>query len=282
MSKMRVGVIGYGFVGKALCNALKKNVKVLKIDPILNTKIDDLVDFNPDICFICVPTPMNIDGSQDTSILEQVFTEINKYLLSSLIVLKSTVLPSYINILQKKNPNLLFNPEFLRENSANEDFINSKLIILGGPKEKTKLLAAFYSEHTKCKTKDYQFTDITSASLVKYSINTFLSTKVTFFNELHQIFTNSGSYESWEKFINIISKDLRIGNSHMQVPGADGKFGFGGPCFPKDNNALIKYSEDIGKPFKLLKTSQAINNKIRRSYESLTDREIQQNISYED
>ena len=99
---MRVGVIGYGFVGKALCNALKKNVKVLKIDPILNTKIDDLVDFNPDICFICVPTPMNIDGSQDTSILEQVFTEINKYLLSSLIVLKSTVLPSYINILQKK------------------------------------------------------------------------------------------------------------------------------------------------------------------------------------
>tara|TARA_B100000989_G_scaffold282042_1_gene246763 strand:+ start:109 stop:957 length:849 start_codon:yes stop_codon:yes gene_type:complete len=282
MNKMRVGIVGYGFVGKALCNAIKKDVKVLKIDPILDSKIDDLVLFNPDICFICVPTPMKIDGSQDTSILEQVFTEINKYLLTTLIVLKSTVLPSYINILQKKNPNLVYNPEFLRERSANEDFVNSKLIILGGPEKETKLLAAFYKEHTKCKTSDYQFTDLISASLVKYSINTFLSTKVTFFNELHQIFTNSGSFETWENFINIISKDLRMGNSHMQVPGIDGKFGFGGPCFPKDNNALIKYSEDIGKPFKLLKTSQAINNKIRRRYESLTNREIQQNINYDD
>ena len=62
---MKVGIIGYGFVGKALESGLKNNVDILKIDPILENKIEDLIEFKPDICFICVPTPMNNDGSQD-------------------------------------------------------------------------------------------------------------------------------------------------------------------------------------------------------------------------
>ena len=85
--------------------------------------------------------------------------------------------------------------------------------------------------------------------------------KVIFFNRLYEIFSNSGSSTEWESFIDIIATDrILIMKSHMKVPGIDGKLGFGGACFPKDCNALIKYAEDIDKPFDLLKKSTEINN----------------------
>jgi Predicted UDP-glucose 6-dehydrogenase len=90
---MKVGIIGYGFVGKALAAGIKKNVDILKIDPNLNNNIEDLVKFNADICFICVPTPMNEDGSQDISILEEVIKKILSNSINSQIVIKSTILP---------------------------------------------------------------------------------------------------------------------------------------------------------------------------------------------
>ncbi len=277
---MKVGIIGYGFVGKALENGLKESVQLFKVDPTLNTSINDLEEFNPDICFICVPTPMNDDGSQDISILQNVINEIVESSISALIVIKSTVLPIYINLFEKKIAKLVFNPEFLREKHANEDFINSDLIVFGGDKKVTKILGNFYKIYTKCKTKSYQFTDSISASLIKYTINSFLSSKVIFFNEVYKIFNKSGSKENWEHFIKIISNDKRMGNSHMMVPGIDGRFGFGGPCFPKDCNALIKYSENIDSPFKLLQKVKEINNKIRSQYEDISDREKDQNINY--
>ena len=277
---MRVAIIGYGFVGKAIEFGAKKNVEIIKIDPNLGTDISELIDFAPDVCFICVPTPMNNDGSQDIDILESVIDGLLLNSIKSLFILKSTVLPNYIYKFKKLLPELVLNPEFLRERYANEDFINSKLIVLGGSKKSTKLAAEFYKNHTNCVTRNYKFTDLISASLIKYSINTFLSLKVTFFNELNDIFSELNPSADWEDFIDIISVDERIGSSHMKVPGVDGKFGYGGPCFPKDCNALIKYSDDIGKPFKLLKKSTEINNKIRNQYKELSKREIEQNINY--
>ena len=278
---MKVGIIGYGFVGKALKHGLKKNVHVLKIDPSLRTSVKDLVEFKADICFICVPTPMNKDGSQDISILKKVLSELISYSISSQIVIKSTILPDHANLIHKQVANLVFNPEFLRERHANEDFINSKLIVLGGSTQSTKIVSDFYKKYTNCLCTEHKFTDHISASLLKYSINTFLSLKVIFFNQLYEIFKESDSQTKWEEFINLISNDERVGNSHMQVPGLDGKFGFGGACFPKDCNALIKYSNDIGKPFEILKKGVEINNKIRRKYKKLSKREIDQNINYD-
>ncbi len=279
---MKVAIIGYGFVGKALHNSLKTPVEVLLVDPKLNTNINDLKAFKPDTIFICVPTPMNDDGSQDASILENVVNELNSLTESSLIVLKSTVLPSYISRIEIKIPNIVYNPEFLRENFANEDFINADLIIFGGNDDKAnKELANFYRKYTNCINTNYQFTDLISASLVKYSINNFLSTKVIFFNELFKVFSNSGAEDNWENFIKIIKNDKRIGNSHMQVPGPDGKLGFGGPCFPKDTKALLQYSKDIGQPFNLLEKCISINNNIRSQYSSLSNREAEQNVNFD-
>jgi len=278
---MRVAIIGYGFVGKALEFGIKDNVEIFKVDPNLGTEVSDLVDFKPDICFICVPTPMNDDGSQDIGILQKVIDDLLSNSISSLIILKSTVLPDNVKKLKILIPSLVLNPEFLRERHANEDFINTKLIVFGGPKESTKLAADFYKNYTKCITTNYRFTDLASAALIKYSINAFLALKVTFFNQLNDVFSESNPSIKWNDFVNIISTDERIGNSHMKVPGVDGKFGYGGPCFPKDCNALIAYSKDIGKPFELLKKSVEINNKIRKKYKQLSDREIEQNINYD-
>ena len=279
---MKVAIIGYGFVGKALKNGLKTSVEVLLVDPKLNTNINDLKTFKPDTIFICVPTPMNDDGSQDTSILENVIDELNPFSESSLIVLKSTVIPSYVSKIEIKIPNIVYNPEFLRENFANEDFINADLIVFGSKNdEANKKLANFYSQYTKCTNTNYQFTDLISASLIKYSINSFLSAKVIFFNEFFEVFSNSGSKDNWENFIKIMQNDKRIGNSHMQVPGPDGKLGFGGPCFPKDTKALIQYSKDIGEPLKLLEKCISLNNNIRSQYASLSKREAEQNINFD-
>ncbi len=278
---MRVAIIGYGFVGKALEFGMKDNVETFKVDPNLGTEISDLVDFKPNVCFICVPTPMNDDGSQDAGVLQKVIDDLLLNSITSLIILKSTVLPNNIKKLKTLIPHLVLNPEFLRERHANEDFINSKLILLGGSRESTKLAADFYKNYTNCVTTNYKFTDLISASLIKYSINSFLSLKVIFFNQLNDIFEESNPAINWDKFVDIISTDKRIGDSHMKVPGIDGKFGYGGPCFPKDCNALINYSENIGKPFELLKKSSEINNKIRKKYKELSKREIEQNINYD-
>ncbi len=141
---MKLGIIGVGFVGEALFNGLKESVEVKKIDPKLNTKVKDLVSFEPNIIFICVPTPMNDDQTQDLSILKKVIREIIENNINSMIVLKSTVLPNHINEIQSLVPKLVYNPEFLTEKNALDDFINTNFIILGGNKDYLDDIKQFY------------------------------------------------------------------------------------------------------------------------------------------
>ena len=75
--------------------------------------------------------------------------------------------------------------------------------------------------------------------------------------------------------------DKRIGNSHMNVPGHDGRLGFGGACFTKDTAALIKYSASLNQEFTLLKKAVKINNNIRSKYDQVDQREKDQNVNYE-
>ena len=279
---MRISIIGYGFVGKALSNALKGDIKLQKIDPNLNTSTIDIKDFNPEIIFICVPTPMKKDGSQDISILMDIIKEIKSFGFQNLIVIKSTILPSHIERIQKELTNFVYNPEFLREKHAYEDFINSNMIIFGGKNEANVELSNFYKNYLECKNKEYTFTDPVSASFIKYIINSFLATKVIFFNEFHKLFESSSAKEDWDTFIKIISKDRRMGASHMSVPGHDGRMGFGGACLPKDANAIVKYSESHGIDLEILASAIKINNKIRAKYNENTKREREQNIFFEE
>lgn len=277
---MRIGIIGYGFVGKALKNGLDSSTEVCIIDPKLNTSVKDLVAFNPEIIFICVPTPMSSDFDQDISILKSVLNQIKANGIDALITLKSTVLPNHLKKIEEEHNDFVYNPEFLTEKNANEDFLNSPLIIFGGNNQSNDKLADFYNRHTMCKTKDYHYTDVISASLIKYTINSFLATKVIFFNELYSLFCNSGSTSTWQSFINILSADSRIGSSHMSVPGTDDRFGFGGACFPKDTKALYEFSKSKNIELNLLKLAIDLNNNIRSEYDKPTKRESSQNITF--
>ena len=96
---MKVAIFGFGFVGKALKNGLKGNVDCIEIDPKLGTDMNDLRNHRPDIAFICLPTPMNEDGSQNLNILKDVITEVIKFDKHLLIVLKSPILPKYIDLI---------------------------------------------------------------------------------------------------------------------------------------------------------------------------------------
>ena len=278
---MKVAIVGYGFVGKALNNALKKEVEIIKIDPLLETSLKDLVSFKPDFIFLCLPTPMCDDGSQDISILENVFHEISSHKITGNIILKSTVTPDNLLMLSKYS-DFILNPEFLREKNADTDFINGEIVLFGGESKLCQEASNFYLDFTKCKQKEHFITDKISASLIKYSINSFLATKVIFFNQLKTLLDKSESNISWKDFINIISTDKRIGDSHMDVPGHDGREGFGGACFPKDISALEKFASSKGFDFSIIKQVIKTNNQIRSVYNDLTKRESDQNITFKE
>lgn len=277
---MKVAIIGYGFVGEATHKGLKKDLQTLLIDPKLGNSTKDLKGFEADFIFVCVPTPMANDGSIDDSILKSVLTDLDKYCLNSTIILKSTITPNIINEIIKNRPNMVYNPEFLRERTANEDFINSKMIIFGGNEESFNKASMFYKNHTNCLSKKYQFMPADKASLIKYTINSFLALKVLFFNEIFKVFDSLDENMEWEDFINIIKIDERMGDSHMQVPGPDGRFGFGGACFPKDTKAFLNFSKNINAKLKLIEKSISLNNKIRSKYKTLDEREKQQNVHF--
>ena len=280
--KLKLGIIGHGFVGKATDRGFNKRVSKFIVDPLLNTKIDDLKNFDPEIVFICVPTPMGDDGSQDASIIEEVIKDLILNCPDAIKVVKSTVLPSLLDELHQLDPKLIYNPEFLREKHADIDFVTSDMIIFGGDRNISTQVSNAYLRHSRCKTKEHIFTDIKTASLIKYSINTYLASKVIFFNELNSIYEKLDVKDSWESIINIISRDKRIGESHMNVPGHDGRKGFGGACFPKDSLALIKYAKSLDIDLNSLASTVKINNKIRSEYTELDSRESEQNVSFDD
>jgi len=280
--ELRIGIVGHGFVGKATDWGFSENTNKFIVDPKNGTNIDQLAEFNPELIFVCVPTPMGENGTQDSSIIEAVVQELSAKCRESITVIKSTVLPSILEKIEKANPKIIYNPEFLREKHANEDFMNSEMIIFGGNKNIASQVSKFYLDHSRCKTKKHIFMDISSASLVKYTINTFLASKVMFFNEMHEVFNKLKSNDSWELFIKTLSLDKRIGESHMNVPGHDARKGFGGACFPKDTAALLKYAEDIGIELGVLKAVINKNNIIRGQYAELDDREKEQNVSFDD
>lgn len=281
MKNFRLGVIGHGFVGKATDLGFKDDVDRFIVDPKYDTTIKDLENFDPDCIFLCVPTPMKSDGSQDSKILENVIYDISESsLCKKIVILKSTILPEKIKKITSLLEDFVYNPEFLTEKNAANDFINSDFILLGGEKKVCIKVSEIYKKYTKCETDNFIYTDFTSASLIKYTINSYLASKVIFFNEIKKIFDSSTSQESWENFISYVSSDKRIGTSHMMVPGHDGKLGFGGACFTKDTAAIYKHSLEIGKELTLLKKVIDINNSIRSSYPDLDDREIDQNVNY--
>lgn len=265
---MRIAIIGVGFVGKAVARAFA-NCELLLVDPKLGVDITAVKSFEPQFSFICVPTPSLDTGEVDTSIAETVI----KYLLQntySTVVVKSTVPPSFVSLFRDR---IVINPEFLTERNAIEDMISAEHIILGGPRTLTSRVKNLYSDYSECWSKKFIRVSASEACWIKYITNTMLAIKVAYLNELREAVDNN---DSWIKIVRALRADERLGTSHWMVPGIDGKLGFGGACFPKDSNALLREAKNLS----ILNIAIESNNRIRQQYE-LDSREQEQNINYE-
>ena len=259
MKKFKVGVIGNGFVGEAISFAFSSvsDMYIYDTDPLKS--LDDLESVHScDFVFICVPTPMFEDGSQDLSFVDSVFENASN---KPIYILKSTVLPGTTESLSKKHPNLkiIFSPEFLTERTAKLDMLTQSRIILGGPKKIVNQAEEIFK--LRFKNKNIIKTDAKTAELIKYMNNTFFATKVSIMNEFKLISDKIGA--NWDDALNGFAADGRIGDSHLNVPGHDGKFGYGGTCFPKDVNALINFSNDNSININTIKGGWKTNIEVR-------------------
>ena len=278
-----IGIIGKGFVGSAVAHgfsaACGHDAKIRIYDKDPSRSSDTLIETvnKSDFIFISVPTPANKKGENDLSILIDALGEVDSVNnnLSNIILVRSTVVPGTTEELQNRFPNLrlVFNPEFLTERSSFFDFINQSRIILGGPKKYTNEVAKLYSNrfgsHVPILETDYQ-----TAESIKYMNNLFFATKVSFLNEMYLLVKKVDG--NWEEAIEGFILDGRIGHSHLNVPGPDGKFGFGGSCFPKDIQALINFGQKLGINMNVLEGAWKTNLEVRpeKDWEKLKGRAV--------
>ena len=278
-----IGIIGHGFVGRAVEFGFDTENTVIRIaDPRYSSTTKELFTtdgFEPDVVFICVPTPMGDDGSIDASILLDVCNELHRYGNGCVAVIKSTVTPDKLMECFDVYDNLVYSPEFLRESTANEDFVNPDMHVFGTYNTNAAAkIAALYNGHSRCSPCPHFVVKPEVASLVKYTINCFLATKVTFFNELYDVFGQMGMTDQYDDFTEILSNDPRMGGSHMQVPGPDGRRGYGGACFAKDTSAFLQFGGE--ETLSLLDSATRINAYYRLQYDDLDEREKEQNVNY--
>ena len=268
---MKIGLIGKGFVGKAIHQNLKEKFKFLIYDIDEKKKnVDHIRDVThgAEIIFVALPTPMQENGKCDLTIIFNCFNEISYWYKNNIIILKSTVPPGTSQKIKTIHPELkiVFSPEFLTEANFVEDFKNSNRIILGGDLEDTMLCAEMFQQAFP--NKNYLFTNHKTAETVKYFINNFLATKVSFANEMKQIC--DAIEVNYEDVKNLALYDERIGRSHLLAPGPDGELGFGGTCFPKDINAMIWFARSIGIDPEVLSAVWSKNLKVRKNLDWLS------------
>ena len=275
---MRIGVIGQGYVGTAIKVGFEPYYTVEtydKYDGMKSTvQLTDMVE-TCKVIFVCVPTPMNTDGTCHTDIVESVVKEIDDRVdLANIpkptVVIKSTVPPGTTDRLHRKykGVDVIFNPEFLTEMNFIEDFKNQSRIILGGVRRGTSLLRQVYSKVFPHAT--IVKTNAKYAETVKYFINCFLGTKVSFANEM-KILCDEIDID-YDKVVEYATYDERLGKSHWAVPGPDGELGFGGHCLPKDISAIVNGYGDM----ELLQAVLKVNDKVRknRDWEEMKGRAV--------
>jgi len=273
-----VGIIGQGFVGKALKEVFSRYYTVNTYDKFVNelsthNSLEDLCN-SCDVIFVCVPTPMNGDGSCNISIVEEVCSQCANVGDDHIIVIKSTIPPGTTKGFNAKfnTKQIVFNPEFLTERFASKDFENTNRVMLGGNIEAATVLKQFYSRIFPNVT--VIKTESCVAEYVKYLSNCFLAVKVALANEFAIMCESSGV--DYDKVCEYATFDPRLGNTHWVVPGPDGKRGFGGSCFPKDINSMIDFATKMGVPCYTMLGAWTTNLTVRpeKDWEQLKGRAV--------
>ena len=273
---IKIGIVGQGFVGTAVKEGLKDYFDIETFDIVKDSSCDSLYELSnlSDVVFVCLPTPMESNGDCHLDIVENALLGLNTMEKCKTIVVKSTIPPGTTEKWNKKFNyiQVVFNPEFLTEANSIEDYKNQNRIIIGGPRPATTKVKRIF---TKAFPKvPIIKTGPTTAEMVKYFANCFLATKVSFANEMYQICENLNI--DYDKVVEYVKYDERIGNTHLNVPGPDGDFGYGGHCFPKDIGALISLAHDLNVRPRMLTATECKNNDVRtnRDWETQIGRAV--------
>ncbi|MBU1135537.1 MAG: UDP-glucose/GDP-mannose dehydrogenase family protein [Nanoarchaeota archaeon] len=289
---MKLAIIGSGYVGLVTATCLakqghdvicvdidEKRVEMInkKESPIFEPRLKEYLEEsnlkatvdldyameNSDVCFVCVPTPSNEDGSVNLDYVKNVSIAIGERLANKgyyTIVVKSTIVPgtsdeTIIPILERESGKkagedfgVCMNPEFLREGHAIHDFENPNRIVIGEhDKRSGDILAELYSVYNCPIIR----TSTKTAELSKYASNALLATKITFANEIGNLCKKLG-IDVYD-VMKIVGMDNRVSEKFLNAG-----IGFGGSCFPKDVAALVARSKELGHEAKVL--SQVINS----------------------
>ena len=277
---MDIGIVGYGVVGKCVHAAFKERSRLHVYDPACPKRSDEFEDSleavraKAEFVFVCVPTPQHIepgthggpfDGTAVDHCMESLAGPADN--ASGTIILTSTTLPSRVAGYQKKWPRLrlVVCPEFGRQATALDDYLNPRFRILGGEEDDAKAVQALFAEFSACAPCPTGFCDAIGAALIKYMNNTFLATKVGMLNQFYELWGKSGSTTEWPQLMEAWHLDERLGNSHHQIPGPDGDRGWGGKCYPKDANALLHEAKALGVELSILEEAWNYNLSVRRN-----------------
>lgn len=297
---MRICVIGTGYVGlvagtclaemgnEVICvdKDVKKLAKLKKgLIPIYEPGLEELIKTNVAekrlffsdnldsavkqslVCFIAVGTPLGDDGSADLTavyqVVENIAKSINEY---KVIVNKSTVpvgtAQKVTEIIEKKSKfsfDVVSNPEFLKQGAAVDDFLKPDRVIIGSnAKKATEIMKELYAPFVRTGN-PVIIMDVKSAEMTKYAANSFLAVKISYINEIANICEKVGA--DIEMVRTGICSDRRIGSQFL-FPG----LGYGGSCFPKDVNAIIKIAKDFDCEHKILKSANETNKEQRQIF----------------
>lgn len=258
----KIGIIGYGIVGKAVEYGFKGgNNVILAYDKYKPLETMERVVGESEFIFVCLPTPYK-DDRIDLSIMDENVDGVVRLAKGTdkVIVIKSSIVPGTTrNYSEKyKNSKFCFNPEFLTEANYLEDFVNADRIVIGADDDKTGLRVTDLYRDRFPQTPVFR-TDLTTAEMVKYMANCLLATKVIFANEMYELCEKLGI--KYEEVKQMVSADNRIGKTHLDVTSVKG---FGGKCFPKDIVAMIGLYKQMGLDCSVLETVWKKNLRIRK------------------
>jgi UDPglucose 6-dehydrogenase len=233
---MRLVIAGFGFVGQAIHEVFKDNFILTVVDPKLGElRISNVEKVDGVIC--CVSTPQSDDGS---CCVDNVIDVLRDTPVHVPVLIKSTIsLQGYERIKAQFPDHLInFSPEFLRASSAVADMKNLKYTIVSAGAACDFWMSVFRQCYQNLIILSYP---IEECIAIKYFENSFLATKLSFYNEMYD-FCNAYGID-FESVRTGLAYDTRIGSSHTVVDPENGFRGWGGHCFPKDTSALLKMAE---------------------------------------
>jgi UDPglucose 6-dehydrogenase len=249
----RIGIMGLGVVGSAVRGYFEAQGHRPRLyDPYLALGSRQEIN-KARVIFVCVPTPYREHGGFDPSAVEEAIALLKP---EKIVVIKSTVLPGTTDALQRRHPDqrVLFNPEFLREATAYEDFFRPDRQIVGCTDLSWPVAGEVMALLPKAPF--MRVVAAAEAEMSKYVTNAFLAVKVSFANEIYDLCTALGI--NHEAVRPLVAADARIGPSHLDV-FYDGYRGYGGKCLPKDIRSLMDLARAAGVSLRLLRAAHDSN-----------------------